>query len=144
LGNKQITFFEELEQLHKLHVEVRAAKYELGRLASSRNTANDVVRGSRHVIPYDVHNIHITGHGSKAYLKQKAKYENQLGAIQLKIERLESKIDAIEDAEIKAIVRLYYVQNLTWKNIAKTLWPKEHRNESYPRQKVKAWFRNCG
>ena len=132
----------ELEGLRKLQVSVQALKFEIQRLEASSNRVSDIVRGSRYEIPYDVHNISVTGHGSVKYPTKKAKLRVEFARCRSQIVRAEKWLEALADGEIKSIIKLRYFYNVAWADVVKSLYPNEQHDESYPRKKVEAYFKN--
>ena len=143
---------EELESFRSLQAAIKAEEYKLKRMTGStgerypdRSNApgivSDIVHGSRHEIPYDVHRVTITGIETGAYYRQRLKVENSLGVLRDKAAKISAKVELIPGDEVRAIIDLYYIHGLTWKEVAANLWPDEQRGEGYPRKKADNWLK---
>jgi hypothetical protein len=131
-----------LESLFSSHVACRRLAYEIKQLDRASDCVSDIVRGSRDIIPYDMHNVSISGYGSDKFPRKYAKYYDKLGVLNRKIEETENWIEQLDDEEMKSIFSLRYCRGLYWHEVAAILYPDENHDESYPRQKVDNFFKS--
>jgi len=116
----------DLEQLQKLRVEVIDLAREIDK--ASKTHVIDVVLGSRHVIPYDLHPIVVEGLDSHKVDQLRHQLTMTCSKVQQRLMELEQWVEAIEDSEMRAIIRMYYQQGLTQETIGKQI--------GYSRQRI--------
>jgi len=111
---------EQLSQLYYLNREIEMLKKQLG--ATKPQLATDSVKGSDISFPYTQHSIMITGIDWQDYEQKIKRLQNQISRRVSKLmdtlNEINEFIDSIEDAEIRQIVSLRYVNNLTWQQVA--------------------------
>ena len=74
-------------------------------------------------------------------LKEKMQHiMERISEIEVEVERY---IEDIEDSEIRTLVRKYYVDGLSWNEIAKVYY-KKNIDGSTPRKKVNNYFKTVG
>lgn len=118
----------ELSQLYNLNREIEHQKDELARLEMKTKdcTVHDSVRGSDTQWPYTEHTIRLYGVSDCVELRA---CSNEIAdikqLIRLNIEkcmiernRLERYISAVEDSLIREILRLRYINGLSWLQVA--------------------------
>ncbi len=116
----------DLEQLQKLRVEVIDLAREIDK--ASKTHIIDVVLGSRHVIPYDLHPIVVEGLNSDKVTQLRFKLTATCDRIQQVLLDIEEWVEGIEDSEMRSIIRMYFQQGLTQETIGKQI--------GYSRQRV--------
>lgn len=140
----------ELSQLFFLTREIERLESEKDRLerAGKKDIVKDTVKGSYAYFPYTEHSILIKGIEEEGYkiTKHDLEIAELKGLIELNIKksiieriRLERYISSIEDAEMRQIIALRYVNGLAWRQIANELG---YQDESVPRKKHNRFLKN--
>lgn len=109
----------DLDNLQKLRVEVVDLAREINK--ASKTHIIDVVLGSRHVIPYDLHPIVVEGIDSDKVIQLRTLLRATCDKVQAALYEMEQWIENIEDAEMRSIIRMYYCQGKTQREIGAEL-----------------------
>lgn len=100
-----------------LPAEIKAIQSDIDNLPMTV----DSVTGSRLGIPYDKHSIRIEGLDIKRELRLKARLQIRLDELQDQLEAMEDWLDGIENSTDRSILRMYYRNGLTLKEIGAEL-----------------------
>lgn len=125
---------EELEQLRNLKIEIKVLKDQLNDLPD----ITDSVKGSAPDYPYINRTIVIEGADSKLDRELYNKLKIKILKRKNEINRMEDWLDSVADSQIRTILKLYYKDGLTWKEVAFKIG--EH-DESYPRRKARDFLK---
>ena len=139
----------ELSQLYHLNREIERLTSELDRLErlTKKDVVCDSVKGSYACFPYTEHSILIRGIENEGYKISRHDLEiaELKGLLELSIKksiieraRLERYINEIDDAEMRQIIALRYVNGLGWRQIAAELG---YQDESAPRKRHNRFLR---
>jgi RNA polymerase sigma factor (sigma-70 family) len=110
----------DLEQLKDMKIEIRLLTQDIER--SKRYLVSDSVEGSSPSFPYCKHRIVITGVDMSIHkTKLNKQLEEALENLQKKLFNIENDIEQIDDSQTRNIVRLYYRNGLTQKQIGQEL-----------------------
>ena len=109
----------DLEQLRSLKVEIKTLSEEIAK--AEQSMVMDVVIGSRHEIPYDQKIIVITGLDQGKSMRLREKLSAACRQLQILLEETEEWIESLPDPEMRVILRLYYRNGLTQREIGKEL-----------------------
>lgn len=114
---------QQLLKLRKLNKEAEILRQELKNVEfRSKEYVSDVAKDYSTGYPIT---IKIEGYGSEEYIKVKQRLYNRLNhkltAIHEEQEQLEKYLDSIEDPELRAILRLRYVDGMTQEQIAEEM-----------------------
>ncbi len=131
---------EQLSQLKYLKSEIEILKKQISDL--DYNITTDSVKGSSPYFPYVERNFLITGldyqvHDNKLDRLQRKLNRRVEELIDL-VEETNNYIDEIKDSEIRQILILKYINNLTWEQIAFSLG---YADESVPRKKINRFLK---
>ena len=124
---------EQLEQYTSIKEEIKELEAELDK---RKSPVSDIVTGSMEDYPYTQHSITIQGLSSDTYsLDFKLTYKK----IQLEQQRaeIENFLDSVQDSETRRIIRLKYIKNMTWTQVAMRLGK---RDEGTPRKKLEKFL----
>ena len=119
---------EELEQLRSLKIEIKELEAELRDIPKT----TDSVRGSTVNHPYIEHTIVIEGPDKKLDRELYDKLSMKILKRKYELNRMEDWLDSINDSQMRTILKLYYKDGLTWKEVAFKIG---HYDEQYPRKK---------
>lgn len=141
----------ELSQLRDLKREIQLLKEQRAEIRNrmrSMKTPNCVEASSKDP-PYQKHCVTIYGvspsetaayHEDDAHLQKiRLTIAERERRCQEELERLDRFIASIEDSKIRQIVTLYYIQGLSWQQVAFKIG---HHDEQYARRKIDR-FLNC-
>ncbi|WP_085833853.1 hypothetical protein [Clostridium merdae] len=141
----------ELSQLRDLKREIQLLKEQRAEIRNnmrSMKTPNCVEASSKYP-PYQKHSVTVCGvppTETAAFNDEDARLQKIKLAIaererrrQEEYDKLDRFIESIEDSEIRQIIMLYYIQDLTWQQ---TAFKIGHHDEQYPRRKIDR-FLNC-
>lgn len=109
----------DLEQLRSLKVEIKTLSEEIAR--AEQSMMMDTVIGSRHEIPYDQKIIVITGLDQRKSMRLREKLSAACRQLQILLEEIEEWIESLPDPEMRVILRLYYRNGLTQREIGAEL-----------------------
>lgn len=71
-------------------------------------------------------------------LEEKEKRKARLQEIEKRIEEILQDVEAITDAEVRSMVRLHYIANVTWKEVSQVMY--QYQDADYVRMKVNKYF----
>ncbi len=125
----------DLEQLCHLNREIELLKRQIESI--SPDIVSDSVKGSSAGFPYTQHTILISGmEGLARYDKKltrlKKQLKRKLDEIMDVVDELNEQISLVSDSEMRQILTLRYINNLTWQQVAYHIGEGD---ESYPRRK---------
>ena len=125
---------ERLEQYESIKEEIKELKAEIDRRKNMLLT--DTVSGSSSDFPYTKHTITIKGleYGIDLYSKRLDAKIKELDEERLEVEKW---LGTVEDSLIRRIIRLRYIEHMTWQQVAFKIG---RHDESYPRRKVNEFF----
>lgn len=126
------------EEIRDIRTRIHAIEKSIHRLG----LVSDSVKGTREDGTYG--SIRITGYPvPRRYMKEKAlkRYQVKLESMETELLELtiqaEEFIESIEKSELRIMFRLYYIDGLTWIQVA-------HRmNGMFPRRRIKFTEENC-
>ena len=101
------------ENIKYLKAEIKAIEDMLKNLPK----AQDSVKGSDEEYPYCERRIRLEGNDEIKASKLSKKYKRRLEDLQDELSICEDLLNKIEDAETRVILRLYYVNSLSQKEI---------------------------
>lgn len=104
----------DLEDLRPLKAEIESIKEEIRNL----KVTTDSVTGSLPEHPWTEQHIKIQGVDQGQYVRLVAKLHIKIDERQGKIAQIEEWLESIDDAEMRAIMRLRYVEGLSWQKIS--------------------------
>lgn len=107
----------ELEQIAPLKLEIKAIQSELDNLPYTR----DSVKGSMPEHPYIQHTIVISGPDESRGELLRKRLDCKCDELQGRIEQMEDWLDGIENSTDRSILRMYYRNGLTLKEIGAEL-----------------------
>jgi hypothetical protein len=108
---------ERLERLAELYREQKRLAKCVENMPRKRGA--DFVIGSRHEVPYDPVRIPVTGFlPDEARDKVVAAYERSIAEVTSEIAETEAWIRSVGDPRVRRIIRMYYVEDLTWAAVA--------------------------
>lgn len=126
------------EEIKDLRRRIRKLEEEI----NSLDVVSDSVKGTRR--DGTIGSIKITGYPEPRYWRLKkileSRKERLIEAeekVQEIIGEVEKYIDSIESSELRIMFRLYYVDNLTWYQVAMRM------NDMFPKRRVKYTEDNC-
>ena len=125
----------EVKQLRGLMAEAKALQEQLNSLP----VIVDSVTGSLPEHPWTAHKIKVQGIDNNKAEKIKRRLERKLEEIQNKLEEIEEWLEGIDDAETRAVARLYFVNGMTQGQIANELGYSRTAITS----KISRLFENC-
>lgn len=136
--NILIQYSDMKEEIKDLRRRIQKLSDEIGKLS----IVSDSVKGTRR--DGTIGSIKITGYPEPRYWRMKEILENRkkrLAAAEEKLLELtgevEKYIDSIESSELRMMFRLYYVDNITWYQVAMRM------NDMFPRRRIKYTEDNC-
>lgn len=109
---------ENLEQLHHLNKEIDLLRTQIDCIENK--VVKDSVKGSSIDFPYTQHTMVISGLnvGNKRVARIKRKLSRKLNELIDIVEKTNDYINNIPDSEMRQILTLRYVNNLTWQQVA--------------------------
>lgn len=123
----------ELFQLRDLKNEIKILEEELQNI--NHDLVSDSVSASSASFPYTLHSVSIKGLPEKDIKKSKRirqAIERRKNRCVDEYEKLNDFIDTVPDSRIRQMFTLYYVNGLTWQQVANKIGETD---ESYPRRK---------
>lgn len=130
----------ELQQLYFLNKEIEMLKSQIDTMEP--RMATDRVSGSDIHFPYTLRSYTITGLDTNEYntkiRKLKRKLKIRLDEMMDLVEEMNEFIENQEDSEIRQILALRYINNLTWHQIAIHLG---YADESVPRKRMNRFLK---
>ena len=139
-----------LEQLSDLNIEVNQLEEKLKELQCQKyEFGTDGVTGSSKTIPYAKHNIIVSGYGlSKRVQREIDKlgqtYADKLERLYTERREAEALLDGIEDSKARTIIRYYYIDGMTWQQVADKLnKPSGDNTEGSVKMYCKRILENC-
>ena len=140
--NVLIQYVEMKEEIKDLRRRIHENERELAKMENMIVT-DSVTRGKRGKKPLGT--VKITGRPTAAItLKQKLlkKRNDRLTALEAELLELtnqaEEYIETIPKSELRIIFRLYYIDDLTWYQVALKM------NQKFPKRRIKYTEDNCG
>ncbi|WP_085832873.1 hypothetical protein [Clostridium merdae] len=143
----------ELSQLRDLKREIQLLKEQRAEIRNnmrSMKTPNCVEASSKYP-PYQKHSVTVCGVSpteTAAFHDEDARLQKIKLAIaererrrQEEYDKLDRFIESIEDSKIRQIITLYYIQGLTWPQVAYRIGC---RDEGTPRKKIEKYLLNSG
>ena len=134
-----------LAEYSKMKEEIKDLRRRIRRLEEEINNldvVSDSVKGTRR--DGTIGSIKITGYPEPRYWRLKKILESRKERlveaeeqIQEMVGEVEKYIDSIESSELRLMFRLYYVDNLTWYQVAMRM------NDMFPKRRVKYTEDNC-
>ncbi len=116
---------EKLEQLSGIKKEIETLKDELHKAGSRVSNVADVVKGSNIQFPYQPVTYRIEGVDIQEYDRRTKRIYRQLNRKLEELmdarEEIEEFIEGVEDSEIRTILRLKYINGLTWRQVCESL-----------------------
>ncbi len=109
----------DLKKIKELRVEVIALAEEIAK--DSQQHVTDVVMGSRHEMPYDLHTIVVEGIDFYKVIELRENLNKSCRKLQAQLCDLEEWVESIPDSEMRSIIRLYYMQGKTQREIGNQL-----------------------
>lgn len=137
-----IRYCEVREEVRDLRRRIEKTEKEIDHL----DIVSDSVKGTRPDGTYGA--IRITGYPTPEYYQKKAALERYKKVLELKeaelleeMTRAEEIIESIEKPELRMMMRLYYIDGLTWAQVA------ERMNRTFPKSRFRytegsCWRRN--
>ena len=124
---------EQLEQYTSIKEEIKELEAELDK---RKSPVSDIVTGSMEDYPYTQHGITVWGVSNDSYTLD---FKLTLKKKELEQKRLEIEgfIDSIQDSETRRIIRLKYIKNMTWTQVAMRLGKQD---EGTPRKKLEKFL----
>lgn len=129
------------EEIKDLRKRIDAGKRELDKL-NSMIVSDSVTCGKKGKKP--LRTVKIQGQPRAAILRKKTAVAKNVKRMELLEAELldlqgqvEEYIESIEKSEIRIIFRLYYIDNLTWYQVALNM------NQMFPKRKIKYTEDNC-
>lgn len=138
---------EDLEELEALKIESKNLKERISKLENiPRKIVSDSVQGSSKSFPYIRHTCTIEGlDDSITYRKRKSNLnkrkkmlKDKERAIDKKINQIEYELNYVEEAEIREIIRLKYIDGLTW---IQTMYKMNYNSEDTARKKLEKFLK---
>lgn len=108
---------EELEELRSIKTEIKQLDEELHNLPMTK----DSVTGSMTEHPYIQRTIQVTGLDMIKGAKIQIRLEGKLADLQGKLTEMEDWLDGVEDSADRSILRLYFRNAMTMKEIGAAL-----------------------
>lgn len=125
-------------EIKDIRQRIRNLEKDIGKLT----IVSDSVKGTRQNGTYG--NIMITGYPTEEYYRKKTALNKYLVLLQHKEAKLleltsqaEEYIGNIKKSELRTMFRLYYIDNLTWVQVAHKM------NVLYPKRRIKFTEDNC-
>ncbi|WP_101698513.1 hypothetical protein [Clostridium minihomine] len=135
----------QLSQLRDLKREIQLLKEQSAEIRNrmrGMKTPN-CIEASAPYPPYQKHNVTIYGVApseTDAYQEDNLRLQKKRLAIaererrcQTELDKIERFISGIEDSKIRQIITLYYIQGLSWQQVAFKIG---HHDEQYARRKI--------
>lgn len=130
----------ELQQLYFLNKEIKMLKSQIDTMEPKMTT--DRVSGSEKEFPYTQRSFTIKGINIDEYNSKIRRLERKLkirlGELLDLVEDMNEFIEKQEDSEIRQILALRYINNLTWHQIAMHLG---YADESVPRKRMNRFLK---
>jgi len=133
---------QELKDIKGAVFEIASLQRQLAKIENMFRPchAADSVKGSSIHFPYIERIYPIEGVARNSFEKQrltiKASLEISISALQLQLDDAYKLIDRQKDADIRTILRLKYINGLTWPEIAAEV----HMSDKTARRRLKEWW----
>lgn len=132
-----------LEQYTALMDEIADLERRTARIARKKGgIVSDTVRGSSMQFPYSMRTVKITGEAVKAVRTvqriERLRRKRQQKARALLAE-IEEWMTTVEDARIRRMIEMHYIQRLTWRQVAKRVYGSV-LHEDAVRKSVRRYF----
>lgn len=75
-------------------------------------------------------------------IEEKERRKIRLRALEDRINDILQMVECIEDGEVRSMVRLHYIANVTWKEVSRVMYQFE--DADYVRMKVNKYFERIG
>ena len=105
---------QELESLKPLKAEIESIKAQIQNL----EVITDSVTGSLSEHPWTEQHCKIRGVDQRQYTRLIAKLHITMGQLCEKVQALEAWLEEVADPEMRAILRMRYVEGLSWQGIS--------------------------
>lgn len=122
--------------------DLRRRISNLEKSISNLRIVSDSVKGTRQDGTYG--SIRITGYPTPEYYRKKEALDKQLALLTIKeaellelMNQAEEYIEDIDKSEVRTMFRLYYIDGLTWVQVA------HHMNRMFPKRRIKYTDDNC-
>ena len=113
---------EELSQLNGIKIEIEILNKQIEGLPTGMNIVTDSVVGSFVEFPYTQHNITIMGVDMQSYDRKarnlRRKLKVRMNELMDKAAEINDYISTVPDSEMRSILALRYINNLSWQQIA--------------------------
>lgn len=124
----------QLKSISHIKREIEILKEQIE--STDVNMTSDKVKGSSIDFPYTLQSITITGIDITGYNQKlerlKKRLQIRLNELADLVEEIDEYISGIKDSEMRQILTLRYINNLTWQQVALRLG---YADESVPRKK---------
>lgn len=131
-----------LKDLNK-EIEILNRQMAMANVYVKANMVSDTVNGSSPYFPYVEHCIKITGVDVDGYERKVAFIRRSIARkIDEKMEQvaaINEYIESVQDGEMRNILRLRYMECMTWEEIGKEL----SMNERTAKRKYRRWWENA-
>lgn len=123
-----------LEQMQYLNVEINQLESKISELsADCFEYGTSGVEGSSKSKPYAKHNIIVGGYARSERVQAQIKelgqtYTDKLEALYKGRREAEKILDSIEDSKARTIIRYYYIDGMTWKQVADELYKSDGKS----------------
>lgn len=130
----------DLKKLKDLNKEIEILQKQMRNITVQPKTVTDCVKGSLACFPYSEQTIRITGVDVEGYERKVVRIRRamakKLQEVMQQVEEINRYIESVEDCEIRNILRLRYVDCLTWEEIEEVL----HMNKRTAQRKFRKWW----
>lgn len=133
-----IQYSDMAEEVKDIQKRIQKLQYDIDHLC----VVSDSVKGTRPDGTYGT--IKITGYPTPEYYRKKSALERCRKLLEVKeteflelMEQAEEYIQSIEKSELRIMFRLYYIDNLTWEQVARRM------NRAFPKKNVSYTPDNC-
>lgn len=133
---------EKLENYRALLDEIRDLEQKQNRLSARQEEVSDTVHGSAAAWPYTLHTVKVTGISQRQqealsnirYLRQQ-----RLQTAQEQLAEIEIYLAGIEEAKMRRLISLRYVDGLSWRQVARRVYGSPGYEEA-ARKRVKRYL----
>lgn len=133
---------EKLENYRALADEVKDLEERRKRLSSGLHPVQDTVKGSSPTFPYVEHTIQIGGisrRQEEAMRKVDRLQRERLEMAHETLAEIEEFLSGIQDAKVRRMIELRYVEGLTWRQVAKRMYGSPYFEDT-ARMRVKRFL----
>lgn len=136
---------EKLENYRAIVDEVKDLEERRKRLSSGLQAVSDTVKGSSPTFPYVAHTIQIEGisrRQEEALHKIDRLQRERLATAHETLAEIEEFLKGIQDAKVRRMIELKYVEGLTWRQVAKRMYGSPYFEDT-ARMRVKRFLEKC-